>query len=68
MKPFFIALSLNQFELAEILMPENFSEMSICEYNMLNYKLKTGVNPLTLGSTENQTKIEKLQKWLSLAD
>jgi len=56
MLPFFVALNLNQFDLALILVPEKFS-LNTCEYCLVLDKLKIGVNPLTLDSAENKAKI-----------
>lgn len=59
MLPFFVALNLNQFDLALILVPDRFS-LNTCEYCLVLEKLKTGVNPLTLDTAENKAKIRLL--------
>jgi|LakMenEpi03Aug12_release.lakeMendotaPanAssembly.Ray.scaffolds.fasta_scaffold672219_1 hypothetical protein len=61
MSPFFIALNLNQFELARSLVPKKSAfakKITSCEYAMLIEKLKTGINPLLLNSIDSKAKLE----------
>ena len=61
MSPFFIALNLNQFELARSLVPNKLKitkSITSYEYAMLTEKLKTGINPLLLNSADSKAKLE----------
>jgi len=60
MTPFFVALNMNQFELASILAPQEFKQLSTAEYCLLYEKLKSGINPLLLDSESNKTKIKQM--------
>jgi hypothetical protein len=64
MTPFFVALNMNQFELASILVPSRIVDMNTCEYCLLIDKMNTGTNPLTLDTAQNKAKIKELQDWL----
>jgi hypothetical protein len=64
MTPFFVALNMNQFELARILVPSLIVDINSCEYYLLIDKMNTGINPLTLDTAQNKAKIKELQDWL----
>lgn len=64
MTPFFVALNMNQFELARILVPSFIDNINSCEYYLLIDKMNTGINPLTLDTAQNKAKIKELQDWL----
>lgn len=66
MTPFFVALNMNQFELARILVPSLIVDINSCEYYLLIDKMNTGINPLTLDTAQNKAKIKELQDWLDV--
>jgi hypothetical protein len=58
MTPFFVALNLNQFELASVLAPDNFNDLNTCEYCLLIDKLTMGINPLVIDTNQNKERIK----------